>query len=219
MSNMGERIKQLRIKKGITQEELGNVIGVQKSAIRKYESGLVQNIKRSSIKKMADYFGVSPSYLLGWDDDSRPAPDEDVIDLSKLKNVRRINPRRFPLLGKIACGQPILAVEEHDSYVIADRDIDADFCVVAKGDSMIGARIYDGDIIFIKQMPTVENGEIAAVVIDDEVTLKRVFYNKESETVSLIPENLKYDPLVYHNSQLDQIHCLGKAVYFMGPVR
>lgn len=70
MDNMGEIIKTLRIHKGITQEELGKVIGVQKSAIRKYESGLVQNIKRTSIKKMADYFGVSPSYLLGYEDSS-----------------------------------------------------------------------------------------------------------------------------------------------------
>lgn len=67
---MGEIIKQLRIQKGITQEELGKVIGVQKSAIRKYESGMVENIKRSSIKKMADYFGVSPSFLLGYENSS-----------------------------------------------------------------------------------------------------------------------------------------------------
>ena len=67
---MGEIIKQLRLHKGITQEELGKVIGVQKSAIRKYESGMVENIKRSSIKKMADYFGVSPSFLLGYENSS-----------------------------------------------------------------------------------------------------------------------------------------------------
>ena len=203
----------------MSQEELAKLVGYEgRSAISKVESG-ERDISQSMIAKYASALGVSPTYLLFGEEADIPAPDGDAIDLSKLKNVRRINPRRFPLLGKIACGQPILAVEEHDSYVTADRDIDADFCVIAKGDSMIGARIYDGDIIFIKRMPIVENGEIAAVVIDDEVTLKRVFYNKESETVSLIPENLKYDPLVYHNSQLDLIHFLGKAVYFMGPVK
>lgn len=65
---MSDIIKQLRLQKGITQEELGKVIGVQKSAIRKYESGAVENMKRSSIKKLADFFNVSPSYLMGLDD-------------------------------------------------------------------------------------------------------------------------------------------------------
>ena len=79
MNNMGEIIKQLRLQKGITQEELGKVIGVQKSAIRKYESGMVQNIKRSSIKKLADYFSVSPSYLLGYEDYSTTITNNNGI--------------------------------------------------------------------------------------------------------------------------------------------
>lgn len=79
MNNMGAIIKQLRLQKGITQEELGKVIGVQKSAIRKYESGMVQNIKRSSIKKLADFFGVSPSYLLGYEDSSTTITNNNGI--------------------------------------------------------------------------------------------------------------------------------------------
>lgn len=83
------------------------------------------------------------------------------------------------LLGEIACGEPIWADEDRESYVMADTDIKADFCLTAKGDSMINARIYDGDVVFIKQMPMVENGEIAAVIIDNEATLKRVYYYPE----------------------------------------
>lgn len=75
---MAETIRMLRTQRGVTQEELGNIIGVQKSAIRKYESGLVENIPRSSIKKMADFFGVSPSYLMGWDE-PKEAPGEDTL--------------------------------------------------------------------------------------------------------------------------------------------
>ncbi len=67
MNDMGAIIKRLRLQKGLTQEELGEIIGVQKSAIRKYESGMVQNMKRSSIKKLADFFEVTPSYLLGYE--------------------------------------------------------------------------------------------------------------------------------------------------------
>lgn len=75
---------------------------------------------------------------------------------------------KFPLLGNIACGEPIFANEERELYVEAGANIQADFCLRAKGDSMIGARIYDGDIVFIKQQPMVEDGEIAAVLIEDE---------------------------------------------------
>lgn len=90
---MGEIIKQLRLQKGITQEELGRVIGVQKSAIRKYESGMVENIKRSSIKKLADYFGVSPSFLLGYEDSSTLIYGSIVGDQNS-NNVITVNEAR-----------------------------------------------------------------------------------------------------------------------------
>ena len=158
---MGENIKRLRIEKGMTQEELGRILGVQKSAIRKYESGKVENIPRSSIKKMAEIFGVRPSFLMGWDEDL----PSFAIPVTK---------RRFPVLGNVACGEPIYADEERGTFVDASADINADFCLIAKGDSMINARIFDGDLLFIKKQETVENGEIAVVLVEDEATVKRV---------------------------------------------
>ena len=98
---------------------------------------------------------------------------------------------------------------------MADMDINADFCLTAKGDSMINARINDGDIVFIKEMSMVDNGDIAAVIIDDDATLKRVYYYPEDNTIQLIAENPKFKPLIYKNEELDQIRILGKAVYFM----
>ena len=98
---------------------------------------------------------------------------------------------------------------------MADMDINADFCLTAKGDSMINARIQDGDIVFIKEMPMVDNGEIAAVIIDDEATLKRVYYYPEKNKLVLQAENPKYEPWVYVNEELNEIRILGKAVYFM----
>ena len=136
-------------------------------------------------------------------------------DLSQYENISPVKLKRFPMLGEIACGQPIWAEEDRDSYVMADMDIRADFCLTAKGDSMINARIYDGDIVFIRKMPIVENGEIAAVIIGDEATLKRWYYYREDNKLMLIAENPKYEPLVYMNEELDTIKCLGKAVYFM----
>lgn len=202
--NMGDIIKQLRTEKGITQEELGKIIGVQKSAIRKYESGMVQNIKRTSIQKLSDYFGVSPSYLLGI------STNKDVAS-----EIRPVALRRFPMIGEIACGKPIFANEEHEAYIDASAEIKADFCVTARGDSMTGARIFNGDIVFIKEQSMVENGQIAAVVIDNEVTLKRWYYYPDKSKLVLQAENPNYEPFVYVGEELNTIRCLGRAVSFM----
>ena len=202
--DMGTIIKKLRREKGITQEELGKIIGVQRSTINKYEKGFVKNMKRSSIQTMADYFGVSPSYLLGIS-----ASQESVSEM------RPIRLKKFPMLGEIACGKPIFADEDHETYIDAAADIKADFCLTAKGDSMIGARIFDGDVVFIKEQPIVDNGQIAAVIIDDAVTLKRWCYYPDKQKLVLTPENPKYEPLVYLGEELNSIRCLGKAVYFM----
>ena len=118
-------------------------------------------------------------------------------------------------MGEIACGQPILTNEEHETYVEASADIQADFCLRAKGDSMTGARILDGDIVFIKEQPMVNNGEIAAVIVDNEATLKRVYYYPERQKLVLNPENPKYEPLVYVGEELNTVRILGKAVCFM----
>ncbi|MGM9681036.1 MAG: LexA family protein, partial [Eubacteriales bacterium] len=103
----------------------------------------------------------------------------------------------------------------HESYIDASSDIDADFCLTAKGDSMIGARIHDGDVVFIKQMPIVDNGQIAAVIIDDEATLKRWYYYPDKQKLMLIAENSAYEPLVYMGEELNSITCLGRAICFM----
>lgn len=209
---MGDIIRELRLKKGITQEELGRIIGVQKSAIRKYESGVVENIPRSSIQKMAEYFGVRPSYLMGWE-------DESTFDIFSIPGITPIKKKKLPLLGDIACGKPIFADEEYDGYIEVDDGITADFCLRAQGDSMINARIYDGDIVLVKQQPTVDNGEIAVVLIGDEATLKRVFYYPEKQKLILSPENPKYEPFVFIGEELNEIKILGKAVVFQSIVR
>ena len=119
--------------------------------------------------------------------------------------------------GEIACGEPIYANREYETYVEASADIDADFCLRAKGDSMINARIFDGDVVFIKSQPDVENGEIAAVRIGDEVTLKRVY--KYTNRIELRAENPLYSPLNYEGAELNEIQIIGKAVIFQSFVR
>jgi repressor LexA len=141
---------------------------------------------------------------------------EDLYE--RFDNILPISIKRVPILGDIACGEPIYAEEEHESFAAVNSSLDADFCLRAKGDSMVGARIYDGDIVFIRSQAMVDNGEIAAVIIDDEATLKRVYFYPDEGKLILSPENPRYAPLVYFGNQLESIKIMGKAVAFQSSV-
>ena len=206
----GERIKALRLQHGMTMEELAQKIGLQKAAIYKYESGLVVNLKRDVIEKLANVFGVSPSYIMCMEDEPQAPNIPGIIPMPKM--------HRIPLIGQIACGAPILAEEHIEGHVDAPENVRADFALTCKGDSMINARIYDGDIVYVRQQETVETGEIAAVLIDDnEATLKRV--KIFSDHIVLEPENPAYRPMVYWDSDMENVRILGKAVAFTSAIR
>ena len=201
-----ERIRYLREKQKISQQELANRVGYQdKSAISKIERG-EREINQSMIIKYAEALNVSPTYLIF----GEYSPYETT---TSYPDIRPITTRRFPMLGEIACGKPIFADEDHESYVDASSNIDADFCLTAKGDSMINARIFDGDILFVKKQDTVNDGEIAVVLIEDEATVKRVYYDKENNTLTLMPENPTHRPMRFEGEKLNQIRILGKIVF------
>lgn len=155
---------------------------------------------------IADFFNVNISTLRG--KGQTPIP-EGFMPFPKMKKI--------PLLGTIACGEPILATENIEMYVKVGESIPADFALKCKGDSMINARIFDGDIVYIRQQSDVDDGEIAAVLIGDEATLKKV--HKFPNKIVLSPCNPMYDDLVYSNEQLDEIRILGKAVAFFSIIR
>ncbi len=102
---------------------------------------------------------------------------QDDIDLYKYDNILPITTQKIPFLGSVACGQPIYAEEDKESYIVLGTNIKADFCLRAQGDSMIDARIHDGDIVYVRKQEAVDNGEVAVVLIGDEATLKRVYYS------------------------------------------
>lgn len=133
-------------------------------------------------------------------------------------NVFPIEKKKFPLIGEIACGEPILAEEHFEGYVESGADIDADFCIKARGDSMVNIRILDGDIVFVRKQPDVENGEIAAVLIDNEATLKRVNKNVPG-FLQLMPENPDYEPIVINLKEPTEIRIMGKAVAFQSDIK
>lgn len=212
----GERIKRLREEHHMTQTDLAKKLGIATQTVFKYEKNIVTNIPLLTVEKIAEIFDVTPAYITGWDE---PSPSTPNVDVFQYDNILPITTQKLPMLGDIACGQPIFTNEDRESYVVVGVDIKADFVLRAKGDSMINARIHDGDIVFIKKQPSVENGEIAAVVINDEATLKRVYYSPEQNQLTLTAENPSHTPFVYRNEELDHIHILGKAVAFQSDVK
>lgn len=161
--------------------------------------------------KMADFYQTTIDYILNKPNSTKNPeiilPD-NIIPLPKTKMV--------PLVGTIACGTPILAEENIESMVSMPEHIHADFALRCKGNSMVGARILDNDIVYIRKQETVENGEIAAVLIDNEATLKR-FY-RYGDTVVLRAENPSFKEIEYRNEELNDLKILGKAVYFLSKV-
>lgn len=160
---------------------------------------------------MAELYGASTDYLLGREDVAI-SPDNNLATLNILPLPEA---KKIPLLGEIACGDPILATENISEWLQIDANIRADFALRCKGDSMINARIFDGDIVYIHQQPIVENGEIAAVIVSDintEATLKRVYVYDDH--VVLEAENPMYKPIVFWGADIQKVKILGKAVAF-----
>lgn len=192
---VGERIRLRRKQLGLSVDDLAKSLGKNRATIYRYESDEIENLPLNVLDPLAKVLSVTPAYLMGWE-------DETVT----------LKTKRVPLLGEIAAGEPILADESCRTYIEINGNEQVDFCLKVKGDSMIDARICDGDLVFVRKQPVVENGEIAVVLIDDEVTLKR-FYRTDTGVI-LKPENSKYQPMYYTAKDFKQVRVLGKAVLF-----
>lgn len=202
-----DKIKKRRLELNLTLDDVAKELGINKSTVLRYESKSINKMPIDVIPPLAKILKCSPEYLMGWD---------DIYD--NFSNVYKISKQKLPLLGSISCGVPIYADEERESYIICGTEIKADFCLKCHGDSMINARINDGDIVFIRKQDIVSNGDIAAVIIEDEATLKRFFYYKEQGMVILRAENPKYKDIVLTGEQLNSITIIGKAIAFQSDV-
>ena len=211
MLELYKNIKRRRQQLKMTQTDLALKMGyADKSMIAKIEKGNV-DLPQSKILAFANVLETTPGELMGWDYEAEPT---ETVD-----NIYKLDKIKLPMLGKVACGEPIYADEERESYVMVGTDIKADFCLQCQGDSMINARIHDGDIVFVKKTDIVENGAIAVVIIDDEATLKRFFYYREQNLVILKPENPKYQDIILTGEQLNQVKVIGRAVAFQSCLR
>lgn len=201
----------LRDERGLKDADVVKATGITKSTFSDWKSGRSKP-KQDKLQKIADFFEVSLDYL---------TTGEDITASISLSNIFPIELKRFPMLGEIACGTPKYTNEDRESYVMAGTNIKADFCLKASGDSMVNARILDGDIVFIRQQDMVENGEIAAVVVNNgsEATLKRLFYYQDKGLLILKAENPAYEDLIFQGEELNEVHILGKAVAFQSDVK
>lgn len=207
-----ERLKQCRIKAKQTLEQIGNLTGVHKTTVMRWEKGETERIGLPTIQALATYYRVNPAWLMGADVPMDPSAAIPTGFSPVPETVKR------PRLGRISCGEPIMSEENFDGYDEVPKNIDCDFTLVCDGDSMTGARIYEGDIVYIKQQPMVENGEIAAVLVDGcEKLLKRVYITETS--ITLQAENPKYSPLIFIREDMNRVSIIGKAVAFTSVVR
>lgn len=210
-ASTAERLAEAMKIKNYKQADLVRLTGIDKSSISLYLKGKYSP-KGIKLVKLATALNVSPSWLSGFN----VPMIEDVSSIPNIEPLPKM--KKVPLLGTIACGEPITAEENIEDYINMPEDTNGTFALRCKGDSMINARINDGDIVYIKEQPSVENGQIGAVLIDGEATLKRVYYYPEKETLILKAENTKYDDFIYTNEELQQVKIIGKAVGFYSRV-
>lgn len=200
---IGDNIKALRTQHGMTQLELGRIAGVSDKAVSSWESGL--SIPRmGAIEKMASYFHVPKSIIIDGTNSADTTIPPGFLPLPETESL--------PLVGRIACGTPILAEENVEGYVDVPKSARATFVLLCQGDSM-APRIQDGDFVYVRKQPTVENGELAAVRIGTEATLKRVYYSPDRpDQLFLQAENPSYPPMIYSGQELEDIAIEGKIV-------
>lgn len=209
-SNTSERLKELMSHRNLKQVDILNLIKqngdyISKSALSQYVNGVTEPDQRK-LTILSEALGVSETWLMGYD-----VPFSNDRDIFRVNNIIPIkhSSKKIPLIGTIAAGPPILADENIEEYIDLDKKIQADFCLRIKGDSMVDANIYENDIVFIRRQNDVDDGEIAAVLIDDEATLKRVY--KIEGKVILKAENPKYKPMILNGDK--KVMILGKATY------
>lgn len=197
MKNTGEMIKYYRKKLGLTQEELGNYVGVQKSAIAKYENGRIENLKRTTIEKLSELFGILPSELLG---------------ISATNNIMT---NKTNVIGVVPAGTPLEAIEDIIGEIeypsrFANKQV---FALQIKGDSM-NKVLPDGCIGLFEKTSTLENGEIGAIMVNgDDATVKKFYRLTDSYVLEPVSFNPEQHPLIIKDGT-DPVSVIGKLIWY-----
>lgn len=213
-ATFAQRLREGLELRGMKQIELATRSGISKYSISHYLKGDWEG-KQDAVYELARALNVSEAWLMGYDVPAERSAPEVSVQLDKKPTIPPgfmplPKMKKVPLIGAIACGDPITAEQNIEKMVDVPENIRCDFSLTCHGDSMVDAGIHDKDVVYIRIQPEVENGEIAAVRIDGEATLKRVYYNPG--TLTLMPANPAYAPMIYTGSQLEEVHIEGKAV-------
>ena len=204
--SIGERIKKRRQELNLSVEDVAKVLNKNRATVYRYESDEIENMPTSVLEPLSKILNTTPAYLMGWEDENSDPILENIPGI-----ITPVKLKKIPILGTIACGKPILAEENYDGYFMIDENLPySDFVLKAKGDSMIDANIHEGDLVFFRKQNDVDNGTIAAVLIEDEATLKRV--NKSNGTLILQPCNTNYNPIIINKSDNKKVLILGQMV-------
>lgn len=216
-ATFAQRLREGLDLRGMKQIELATRSGISKYSISHYLKGDWEG-KQDAVYELARALNVSEAWLMGYDVpaersapkvsvqlDKKPTIPPGFMPLPKMKKV--------PLIGAIACGDPITAIQNREGDVNAPVDMRCDFALKCQGESMIGAGIHDGDVVYIRIQPEVENGEIAAVRIGEEATLKRVYLH--NDYIELRPENPAFESIIRRREEMNDVQIEGKAVGWM----
>ena len=198
----GARMKQRRKELGISVEAVAAALGVSVATVYRYEKGDIEKVPGALLEPLARVLHTTPAYLMGWA--VSPAAGTVPPGFDPLPETTMV-----PRVGEIACGEPILAEQNIETYDCVPKLWRADFTLACHGDSM-EPRIKDGDVVAVRRTPNVENGEIAAVRIDDEATLKHVY--RYPDRLVLQPENPAFPPIVLIGEEINRVVIEGKAV-------
>ena len=201
--SIAENIKRIRLEHGLSQAELGKIAGVSDKAVSTWELG-IKVPRMGAVEKMANYFGIAKSAIV---DDVQPVPTKKPTIPPGFEPMPEMD--MVPLVGRIACGTPITAEQNVERMVCVPSKWHSTFTLTCKGDSM-EPRIHDGDLVAIRSQPEVENGEIAAVRIDGEATLKHVYLH--DNFIELRPENPVFSSIILSREDMNNVVIEGKAV-------
>lgn len=202
----GQRLVQALKSAGWDQVRLAEEMGVGKSSITRIVTGENKRFEIPFIEKIAALLGVNPGWLLGWENDPKPTPSVAVKH------------QTIPILGTIAAGAPLFASQNIEGYMPVHSVTDVDFALRVKGDSMANAGIPDGSLVLVRRQDSVENGEVAVVLVDNEEATVKRFYLHSNGIVELRPNNPKYASLVFTPEEAHTVQVIGKVMLVVAEV-
>ena len=206
LNDIRNRISQKKTELNLSYQDMSDKTGLSKSTLQRYITGDIRNLGLDKLEILAKALDVTPSYLMGWEDENEEPILENIPGI-----ILPVKMKKIPILGTIACGEPIFAEENYEGYFMLDTNLPvADFVLRAKGDSMIDADINEGDLVFFRRKSDVDNGSIAAVIIEDDATLKKVYKNESN--LILQPCNSNYAPIVLSEDDHKSIRILGEMI-------